>query len=176
MPEDDNAVYSTRQLADSLKLGTAMIRKYAVALESITGEEIPLKRRDGRQFSREHHAVISHAKALVDSNNGLNIETALRMALGTVEISSDALLAPATNRDSLEITQALTEAVARGNQELLAELRQLRQELLASRSFQNSTVRLPMEPVASSEAASEESLIIRSAKRLDNFLKRFLRS
>ncbi len=129
MPDDDSTVYSTKQVADSLGLGSAMIRKYAVSLEKLTGADIPIKRRDGRQFGPEHYAVIAHAKALVDGNQGLSVETALKMALGTAEISSDALAPAISYGNSPELVDALTAAVARGNQELLAEVRQLRLDI-----------------------------------------------
>ncbi len=99
MPDDDSTVYLTRQVADRLGLGTAMVRKYAVCFEKLTGQDIPIKRRDGRQFSPEHYAVIAHAKALVDGNQGLSVETALKMALGTAEIGADALTPPTGRSD-----------------------------------------------------------------------------
>lgn len=126
---DDSTVYSTKQVADRLGLGSAMVRKYAVALEKLTGDDIPLKRRDGRQFSAEHYAVLAHAKMLVNSNQGLSIETALRMALGTAEVGSDSLGPPVGYGNALELTDALTAAVARGNEALLAEVRGLRHDL-----------------------------------------------
>ena len=129
---DDSTVYGTKQVADRLGLGSAMVRKYAVALEKLTGEEIPLKRRDGRQFSPEHYVAIAHAKALVDSNQGLSVETALKMALGTAQISSSALVPTSGYGNALELTEALTAAVAKGNEALLAEVRQLRKDLLQS--------------------------------------------
>jgi hypothetical protein len=106
-----------------------MIRKYAVALETVTGQEIPIKRRDGRQFSREHFDVISRAKALVDSNNGLSVDTALRMVLAAPESRADALAAPKASGNTLELVEALTTAIAKGNEPLLTELRELRREL-----------------------------------------------
>lgn len=146
-----------------------MVRKYAVALEKLTGQDIPLKRRDGRQFDPDHYAVISHAKSLVDSNNGLNVETALKMALGTAEIGADALTPPNAYGSSPELVDALTAAVARGNAELLAEVRQLRQDLL-----QSQTTVKPA-PAADSKPVELEThgLMVRAAMRLERWLKRF---
>jgi hypothetical protein len=127
--DESQEVYSTKQLADSLKLGSAMVRKYAVALEKLTGEDIPLKRRDGRQFSREHFSIIARAKSLVDAHNGLSVDTALQMVAGKPESSAEALAAPNTSGNTQELTEALTAAIARGNEPLLAELRELRLEL-----------------------------------------------
>ncbi len=165
---DDSTVYSTKQIADRLGLGSAMVRKYAVCYEKLSGSEIPLKRRDGRQFSAEHYAVISHAKALVDGNQGLSVETALKMALGTAEISSDALTPAIDYGNAPELIDALTAAVARGNAELLAEVRQLRQDLLQS---QTSVKEAPAADRQPDEL--QHGLIVRVAIRLERWLKRF---
>ncbi len=167
MPEDDSTVYSTRQVADRLGLGTAMVRKYAVALEKLTGQDIPLKRRDGRQFGPEHYAVIAHAKALVDGNQGLSVETALKMALGTAEIGADALTSSNAYGNSPELVDALTAAVARGNEALLAEVRQLRQDLQQSQTTSKPAV--DSKPVE----LQSHGLMVRVAIRLETWLKRF---
>ncbi len=170
---DDSTVYSTKQVADSLGLGSAMIRKYAVCYEKLTGSDIPLKRRDGRQFGPEHYAVIAHAKSLVDSNNGLNIETALRMALGTAEISSDALAPAIGYGNGLELADALTAAVARGNEPLLAEVRQLRQDLarLSPPAETETTARL--DPGRKEQGDGERhGLMVRAALWIEQWLRR----
>jgi hypothetical protein len=144
-----------------------MVRKYAVALETVTGQEIPLKRRDGRQFSAEHFDVISRAKALVDSNNGLSVDTALRMVLAAPESRANALAAPKVSGSTLELTEALSAAISKGNEPLLAELRELRQELRETRQI---------EPSVKARDSQEESVIVSTAKRLDRLLKRFFRA
>jgi hypothetical protein len=164
--DEPQAVYSTKQLADSLGLGSAMVRKYAVALEAVTGQEIPIKRRDGRQFSREHFDVISKAKALVDNNNGLSVDTALKMVLSGPENAADTLAAPRPSGNTLELIEALTAAVAKGNEPLLAELRELRRELKQEQQ---------LEPPAKVEDPLKESIIVSAAKRLDRLLKRLFR-
>ncbi len=166
MSESGTAVYSTKQVADSLGLGAAMIRKYAVALEKLTGEDIPIKRRDGRQFSREHFDIIARAKALVDSNNGLSVDTALKMVLSGPENAASTLVTPRTSGNTLELTEALTVAIAKGNEPLLAELRELRRELKQERQ---------LEPPAKAEDQQEESVLVSAAKRLDRLLKRVFR-
>jgi hypothetical protein len=166
MNENDGVVYSTRQLADSLGLGAAMVRKWALALEKLTGKDIPVKRRDGRRFSREHFDIIARAKALVDSNNGLSVDTALKMVLSGPENAASALVTPRTSGNTLELTEALTVAIAKGNEPLLAELQELRRELKQERR---------LEPSAKAEDALQESLIVSAAKRLDRLLKRVFR-
>lgn len=164
--DEPQTVYSTKQLADSLGLGSAMVRKYAVALETVTGQEIPLKRRDGRQFSAEHFAVISKAKALVDSNNGLSVDTALRMVLAAPESRADALAAPKAPGSTLELVEALTAAIVKGNEPLLAELQELRQELREGRQIEPP--RQMVQPVGD----KQHGFIVRLALRLESLLKR----
>jgi hypothetical protein len=139
-----------------------MVRKYAVALENVTGQEIPLKRRDGRQFSAEHFAVISRAKALVDSNNGLSVDTALRMVLAAPESRADALAAPKASGNTLELVEALSAAVAQGNQELLTEVRELRREL--NQREQREIAMPEKEPV-------EHGLLVRLALRIERIFR-----
>jgi hypothetical protein len=162
---ESEVTYSTRQLADSLGLGAAMIRKYALAYEAMTGKEIPMKRRDGRQFSREHFEVISKAKALVDSNNGLSVDTALKMVLSGPENAADALAAPGMAGSSRELADVLSAAIAKGNEPLLAELRELRQELNQGRQLAG--------PVQVAQPADDKhGLLVRLAMRLESFLRR----
>ncbi len=170
---DDSTVYSTRQIADRLGLGTAMIRKYAVALEKLTGSDIPLKRRDGRQFGPEHYAVIAHAKALVDGNQGLSVETALKMALGTAEIGADALAPPSAYGNSPELAEAITAAIRAGNAELLAEVRGLRQDLkqLSSTAESETTAR-PAPGRKEHDDPEQHGLIVRAATTFERWLKR----
>lgn len=159
-------VYSTKQVADSLGLGSAMIRKYAVALEKITGDDIPIKRRDGRQFSREHFDTISAAKALVESNKGLNIETALKMALGNSQMPQISPALQTADRNTLDMAEAISEAIKVGNADVIAELRELRHEVKQLRigSF------LPPEKIKS--GASEHGFLVKAAVWFEGILKR----
>ncbi len=169
---DDSTVYSTRQIADSLGLGSAMVRKYAVALEKLTGQDIPLKRRDGRQFGPEHYALIAHAKALVDANQGLSVETALRMALGTAETGSDALAPAISYGNGSELADALTAAVARGNEPLLAEVRQLRQDLarLSPTATAETTAKLSSAEKGQ-DGSERHGLMVRAALWMERWLR-----
>ncbi len=169
---DDSTVYSTKQVADSLGLGSAMIRKYAVALEKLTGQDIPLKRRDGRQFGPEHYAVIAHAKSLVDSNKGLNIETALRMALGTAEIGADALTPPSAYGNSPELAEAITAAIRAANEELLAEVRGLRQDIKQLGSTAESETTARPAPGRKEQDDDRPGLLVRAAMTFERWLKR----
>ena len=178
MSQSDAPVYSTKQVADSLGLGAAMVRKYAVALEKLTGEDIPLKRRDGRQFSLEHFQTISKAKALVDSNNGLNIETALRMALGDAQQPVAPLAAPRASGNSPELVDALSAAVARGNEPLLKELQELRLELRELRLIEPETAaqikqldELQAAAQRKADASSRHGPLVRAAMWVERLMR-----
>lgn len=166
---EDNTVYSTAQLGTALGLGTAMIRKYAVALEALTGEDIPIKRRDGRQFSAENFRIISAAKSLIDSNKGLTVDLSLKMVLSSPQITSDGL-APLKASDSEAIT---AETILEG----IGELKAIRLELVALREQVGN--QLPPAQATSappgiikSAAANEHGLMVRFALWLEDWLRR----
>jgi hypothetical protein len=184
MSQDDGMVYSTRQIADSLGLGSAMVRKWALALEKVTGQEIPVKRRDGRQFSRWDFETISAAKGLVDTNKGLSIEAALRMVLGGSEEGHKALASPPqASVNTVDLTEAITAAITKGNEPLLAELRQLRQEIEALRKAElNPLPRAELygvreiEPDQMPQPEVQQTAprtFTKMGKSLDRFLSRF---
>lgn len=160
MSEDAGLTYTTKQIANSLSLGTAMVRKWAIALETATGQEIPMTRRDGRSFSREHFETIAKAKALVDNENGLSVNTALKMVLGqgaalAVNPGAAPVDTPALDHD------AFAAAIAKGNEPLLAELRELRLEMRQARQIDK--------PVANDVT---HGLLVRLALRVESWLRR----
>jgi hypothetical protein len=183
MTNDDTApgveseqVFTTAQVAASLKLGPAMIRKYALALEGLTGKRIPLRGREGRQFSPENFNVISKAKALVDSNNGLSVDTALKMVLSGPENAADTLAAGRPSGNTTELAEALTAAIAKGNEPLLAELRELRLELRETRESNTLPAEIknlaPVEVVAPAEADRQHGLLVRLAMKLESWVRK----
>lgn len=128
MSEDAGMVYSTRQAAEALGVGSAMLRRYAQTLEEVTGQEIPQTRRDGRQFTQEHLNALLQAKALVDSHNGLSVEAALRMATSATGAAEGLPVGlPRGIADSGTLAAALQEAVT---EPILAELRDPNMALL----------------------------------------------
>lgn len=80
-------LYPARQLAISMKLSGAMVRKYASAYEEITGERIEILGRDGRHFTESQRAVMLKAKGLIDANPGMSVDAAIRAALGRSEVA-----------------------------------------------------------------------------------------
>jgi hypothetical protein len=139
--EDAGVVYNTRQAAEALGVGSAMMRRYAQTLEEIMGEEIPQTRRDGRQFTHEHLGILLRAKSLVDSHNGLSVEAALRMATST---TGDAEGLPVgvpmgSIADSATLIAALQEAITAP---LVAELRELRADRNDVQALRNEVAAL----------------------------------
>jgi DNA-binding transcriptional MerR regulator len=159
-------VYSARQTAERLGLSPAMTRRYAAALEEITGEAIKQHPRDGRQYSREQLETILRAKAFVEANTRLSISQALQMARG----EAPAVATPAVTREVGATSQAFAEALERS---LLPELRALREEVASlRREAQEARTALP--PARQQgEAASggEGGALVRFARWLEQRLR-----
>ncbi len=147
-----------------------MVRKYAVALEQLTGEEIPIKRRDGRQFSGEHFRIISAAKSLIDSNKGLTVDLSLKMVLAPAEIA----LKPPTAGLTLDSTQITAETILEG----LRELKAIRLQLVLLREQVGNQLppAQPTPPPPNFENNPPEEklpIIVRAAIRVDTWFKRW---
>jgi DNA-binding transcriptional MerR regulator len=122
-------VYSSRQVAALLGLGSAMLRRYAVSYEQVTGSQLQLDRRDGRIFTQTDVDVLSQARQLV-ATQGLPVDTAIKTALDKPElVSVPPVGAPAVNAEALAavLSQAITEA----QRPLLSELQDMNQGLQA---------------------------------------------
>lgn len=131
MSGETEQVYRSREVATLLGLGSAMLRRYAVAYEQATGKQLELDRRDGRVFSERDLAVLSQARQLV-ATQGVPVDTAIKTALAQPESAPKPLaLLPAANGDALAavLTQAITEA----QKPLLGELQSVNRELQAVR-------------------------------------------
>ncbi len=149
MSEADGTVYTARQVSEALGVSTAMVRKYAAAYEAITGAPIKQHARDGRLYTRDQLDALVNAKGFVESNAGMSVDTALRIALGRAEA---AFKEPQAQPMSID-TAAFAEAV-------LAELRGLRlaNERLLERleAFENRQLPSPepTEPEVTESAAA----------------------
>jgi hypothetical protein len=120
---------STADVAKRLNVGSAMVRKWAIAYEDITGDKVRLKsKRDGREFSASQVDVIARAKRYVD-REGVKIDTALKMALGQAELVPAVLDARAEDSGSLEVLQEFLARNDETNRLLLQEIRGLREDL-----------------------------------------------
>jgi hypothetical protein len=115
MSQADGTIYNARQVSEALGVSTAMVRKYAAAYEAITGAPIKQHARDGRLYTRDQLDALINAKGFVESNAGMSVDTALRIALGRAETAVKEPQAQTTDIN----TSAFAEAI-------LAELRGLR--------------------------------------------------
>lgn len=180
--------YPARQLAGTMRLSGAMVRKYAQAYEQITGERIAILGRDGRQFTQAQRETMLRAKAYIDENPGMSVDVAMRAALGRAEIAAKR---PGVALD----TEALLELIApfgddlRGIREALAELPELRREVAALRGeMERSRAAAPLplgkiRAYGDGEAASEaapgavserdrDGVLVRVARRLERLMRR----
>lgn len=174
MTREPETVYNTQQVAERLGVGAAMLRRYAQTLERITGVDVPHTRRDGRQFSGEHVGILLRAKSLIDANQGMGVETALKMSLSPSETAPDALTPVVGYGNSLELVDALTAAVARGNEPLLAEVRGLRQDLarLAPLAESETTTEQPGSRKEQDNDNARGGLLVQAAMWVKGLLRR----
>ncbi len=137
---------STADVSKRLKVGSAMVRKWAIAYEAATGDKVKLRsKRDGREFSASQVDIIFAAKKYVDLE-GVKVETALKMVLGQTELVPAAVDASAESSGNLEV---LKEFLARNDettQLLLEEIRGLRQDLSHPAAKKNNSLRRIEEP------------------------------
>jgi hypothetical protein len=132
MDTNSEVMLSTADVAKRLGVGSAMVRKWAIAYEAATGDKVKLRsKRDGREFTSSQVAIISAAKKYVDSE-GVKVETALKMVLGQTELFPVALSSDVEGSDSLEVLREFLVRNDETNQLLLQEIRGLRQDLRES--------------------------------------------
>ncbi len=125
-------VYTSREVATLLGLGGAMLRRYAVCYERVTGVQLPLDRRDGRTFAKRDVVVLSQARQLV-ATQGLPVDKALEMVLAQPESAPRSLVGVSTvNGEALAVV--LAQAITEAQRPLLGELQAMRVELEALRS------------------------------------------
>ncbi len=120
-------LYSPSQVADRLHLKAGMVRRYHLAYETVTGEELPRDpNHNGRLVSDEALSVLERARAIVRENPALSVEDAIRAVLGIATVPTS----PAV--PSNEVLQELLGEVVtmRGAlQDLLIEVKELREEI-----------------------------------------------
>lgn len=129
-------VYSPGEVEEILGLTAAMVRRYADAMEMVTGNKVTRVRR-ARVFTEEEVAVLKEARALLEATQtNLSIDQAVRRVLGfEVATSSIAesmsLFAPMLER--LDAQTARMDAQTAGIKALQGEIKALRRELKASK-------------------------------------------
>ncbi len=168
VPESEQ-VYSAREVAQQLGLAAAMVRRYATAYESATGEKIDLHPRDGRLFSQQQLDVLLAARALVQRDS-TSVEAAVAQALQRPETA----LAVKVQSSDGPTLDALTEAFSRSQQPLLDEVRALRLEVAALRPTATAeTTPRPAPAEKQTDDQERHRLIALAAIRLKSWLKRF---
>jgi hypothetical protein len=167
---------STADVAKLLNVGGAMVRKWAIAYEQITGDRVRLRsKRDGREFSASQVDVIARAKRYVD-REGVKVETALKMALGQTELVPAALDPSAEDSGSLEVFKEFLARNDETSQLLLQEIRGLREDLRQSQARELSQPRAEKENSAQvtqpAKGETQHGLLVRLAMRLESLLPR----
>jgi DNA-binding transcriptional regulator YiaG len=168
---------STADVAKLLNVGSAMVRKWAIAYEAVTGDSVRLRsKRDGREFSATQVHIISRAKKFVD-REGVKVDTALKMALGQADLVPTALDTSAEDLGSLEILKEFLARNDETSQLLLQEIRGLREDLRLSQAGElpHSRAEIKNPPPQKENPAQREknhSLLVRLIIRLESFLRR----
>jgi hypothetical protein len=172
MDTNSEVMLSTADVAKRLKVGSAMVRKWAIAYEGATGDKVKLRsKRDGREFSGSQVAVISAAKKLVDSE-GVKVETALKMVLGQAELVPVALSPSAEDSDSLEALKEFLARTDETNQLLLQEIRGLRQDFreLPSLAAEKNTLESGA-AAQDGDSSKKHRVLVRLALKIESWLK-----
>lgn len=139
-------IYSAKAVRERLGISDGMLRRYAIALEFITGEQVKQHPRDGRQYTGEQVEALERAKLRVAEKRGRDVETAIRLALGQTEVEAETSMLPEPVTSStvvdpkmlaaaLEsvVTPLLTElqALRKSNERLTGEVVGLREDMAA---------------------------------------------
>lgn len=154
MTDAETIIYSAKAVRERLGISDGMLRRYAIALEAVTGDSIKQHPRDGRQYTGEQVAALERAKLRVAEKRGRDVETAIRLALGQSEedaegamlperVSGAAMVDPRVLVAALEpvITPLLTElrALRKSNERLEVEVAGLRGDIAARPPVQLGT-------------------------------------
>jgi hypothetical protein len=166
MDSNSEVMMSTADVAKRLKVGTAMVRKWAIAYEAATGDKVKLRsKRDGREFTGSQVAVIYAAKKYVDSE-GVKVETALKMVLGQTELVPAAVDASAEDSGSLEVLKEFLVRNDETNQLLLQEIKGLREDF--RESLQPAKNKSPA-AAQDDDSSRKHGLFVRFALWLESF-------
>lgn len=172
-------IYSSKQVARVMDISGGMLRRYALALEQMTGEPIPQDPRDGRRFSQHHIELLTSARRFVIAHRGMSVEDGLRRAIGLAEEVPAAPLLRSLPGDSPDLVAAFTEVVGplvdelralrSSNTRLADEVEGLRHEVREQRAL----------PLAEGKAMSErtdertaDGMLVKVARQLERLLGR----
>lgn len=173
-------IYSAKAVRERLGISDGMLRRYAIALESVTGEQVKQHPRDGRQYTGEQVEALARAKLRVAEKRGRDVETAIRLALGQTEVdaetsmlpeptTSSTLVDPKMLAEALEavVTPLLTElqALRRSNERLEGEVVGLREDM-AARALDEPREPPQIAPVPE-RGDDQAGVLVRAASRLE---------
>lgn len=121
--EDLPRVYQTGEVAARLGVSTVTVRKYADALEAVTGRELTRQRR-ARVFTADDLEAFERAQAAAAAAPGITVEEAMQRALGR----DAAAVVPTDQGGAGEVPEvpALLRAIVGQLEAQAEELRELR--------------------------------------------------
>lgn len=181
---DAETIYSAKAVRERLGISDGMLRRYAIALETVTGEQIKQHPRDGRQYTAEQVEALERAKLRVAEKRGRDVETAIRLALGQTEVEAESSMLPepitsSTLVDPKVLTAALEsvviplltelQALRRSNERLEGEVVGLREDM-ATRALDEprEPQHEPQQPGPAREGGDVQGgALVRAASRLE---------
>jgi hypothetical protein len=130
--------YTPAQVGERLQLKAGMVRRYGIAYEAVTGEQLSPEPNAPRVYPEHVVRVLEQTREIVKDNPGLSAEQAIR------EVLEVPTVATAPSRPSPAMTQEQAAAIIKALQALREEVAQLREE---NRALENKLDRaLPAPP------------------------------
>jgi DNA-binding transcriptional MerR regulator len=164
MVAEGRRVYTTGELAERLGVSTNMARRYGLAWEKLSDEEIPQQPGRGRMYSQSTLEALEGARAWLIKHPAESIESALRVTLG---LELDSLGEPKhvpgqVSKD--DIREVVREGIAEALAPIMAQLEAVRAE--------NDTLKAslqalpaPQEAIQAEHVARLEQLYAEADKR-----------
>jgi DNA-binding transcriptional MerR regulator len=119
-------LYAPGQVARRLGVSTAMLRRYADALEAVTGHEL-VREKKARVFTERQVEQLAEARDICAATS-VSVEEALRRVLGLAEVPAEAGAALATVATA-QALQAWLEGAAEREGRYLATITQLQETI-----------------------------------------------
>lgn len=132
---DDNAVYTSSEVAKHLQLSSGMVRRYHLSLERVIGLELPRDpKTNGRLVTADQLAALTEARRRVQVDSRLSVEEALGQLYGTVTDAPDLEPILPPNDGLKELLERVLEELA----DVKAEVSELRGENRELRALTDS--------------------------------------
>ena len=137
-------ILSAKEVADELGIGAAMLRRYAATYEKVSGKEIDLHRREGRQFTRSQVDTLLEVRRKVQGKD-MSLDAAMEVVLNGPEIALEPRPSVLRQSDSLEAFKAALDPLLSELQSIRGELSSLRRENKELREREILAVPIPVE-------------------------------